>query len=297
MSPQLHTQLYGFFQHEFAQMVRSDGYRPIVFTEHGLVVALWMAMASIAAAGSWRRMGVDRLSGIQLPWILVTLLVTLVLCKSLGAISIGALAVTAVAARRAGWIMPAMLTVGALYLLGRIFLPEAIYPVLVELSTYVPTERAQSAMFRVDNEQLLLARTWEQPFLGWVNEGLLQRGPDLETGEAAPALVVDSIWMIAFGTSGLVGLGSLYGLFFLASLQPWLRRGTPRNASDEVLIVATIVGVNLLDSLANGTVIPCVILGMGGVFSAARGATHQLDTEKPRRMAPIAVLVPRRPLA
>ncbi len=54
MSPQLHTMLYGFFQHTFGQHLRYGGFRPIVFMQHGLMVGLWMAAASLAGLWLWR---------------------------------------------------------------------------------------------------------------------------------------------------------------------------------------------------------------------------------------------------
>ncbi|MBV5327317.1 MAG: hypothetical protein JZU65_06720, partial [Chlorobium sp.] len=43
MSPQLNNMLYGFFPHSWVQHLRYGGFRPIVFMQHGLMVALWMA--------------------------------------------------------------------------------------------------------------------------------------------------------------------------------------------------------------------------------------------------------------
>ncbi|MCC0078040.1 MAG: hypothetical protein H6898_15900, partial [Rhodobacter sp.] len=49
-SPQLHTRLYGFFQHDFAQAMRNGGFRPFVFMPHGLWVAFFAFMCTMAAA-------------------------------------------------------------------------------------------------------------------------------------------------------------------------------------------------------------------------------------------------------
>ena len=38
ISPQLHFMTYGFYQHEFTQVVRMGGYRPMVFLQHGIAV-------------------------------------------------------------------------------------------------------------------------------------------------------------------------------------------------------------------------------------------------------------------
>ena len=48
LSPQINIWVYGYFQHSFSQMVRGDGFRPIVFLYHGLWVAIFEAMAVLA---------------------------------------------------------------------------------------------------------------------------------------------------------------------------------------------------------------------------------------------------------
>jgi hypothetical protein len=54
MSPQLHRMFYGFHQHSFAQTYRWGGWRPMVFMEHGLMVGMWMATASLVGLWLWR---------------------------------------------------------------------------------------------------------------------------------------------------------------------------------------------------------------------------------------------------
>lgn len=49
LSPQLHTWVYGFFPHSFGQQIRDGGFRPVVFLGHGLLVAIFTALAVIGA--------------------------------------------------------------------------------------------------------------------------------------------------------------------------------------------------------------------------------------------------------
>ena len=50
MSPQLHRWVYGYFPHvSFAQQIRNGGFRPVVFFTHGLALALFTALALLAA--------------------------------------------------------------------------------------------------------------------------------------------------------------------------------------------------------------------------------------------------------
>ncbi|HLL88706.1 MAG TPA: hypothetical protein VK324_05345, partial [Tepidisphaeraceae bacterium] len=64
MSPQLHSWVYGYAQHQFAQSIRFGGYRPVVFLPHGLAVGVYMAVASIIAWWLWSTKSVTRLWGV-----------------------------------------------------------------------------------------------------------------------------------------------------------------------------------------------------------------------------------------
>ena len=80
MSPQLNVWIYGFFDHDFSQAIRYGGYRPMVFLEHGLWVALFGFMAVIAATLHLCE-GEARLR-LRNGAVLAYLLVVLFLCKS-----------------------------------------------------------------------------------------------------------------------------------------------------------------------------------------------------------------------
>ena len=88
MSPQLHRLLYGYHQHSFIQQVRDSGFRPMVFMQHGLMVATFMATGTLVAYWLWRSR--DRLPffGIPSGWVVTLLGVTTVLCKSLAAVGL-----------------------------------------------------------------------------------------------------------------------------------------------------------------------------------------------------------------
>src|SRR4051794_19272701 len=53
ISPQLHKWVYGFRAHTFAQELRWGGYRPQVFMQSGLAVAMWMTSASLVGVWLW----------------------------------------------------------------------------------------------------------------------------------------------------------------------------------------------------------------------------------------------------
>jgi hypothetical protein len=51
VSPQLHIWIYGYHQHQFEQSIRFGGFRPTVFMQHGLAVAMWMVNATVLPSG------------------------------------------------------------------------------------------------------------------------------------------------------------------------------------------------------------------------------------------------------
>jgi hypothetical protein len=91
MSPQLHSWVYGYFQHSFAQTRRLGGWRPVVFMQHGLMVGMWMCMTSLIGIGLWKKRLPNSLFGQPIIYFIVGLLITAILCKSSGAILLLAL--------------------------------------------------------------------------------------------------------------------------------------------------------------------------------------------------------------
>ena len=51
MSPQLNNMVYGFFPHSWRQHIRGNGFRPLVFLEHGLFLGIFLSTTVLAAFG------------------------------------------------------------------------------------------------------------------------------------------------------------------------------------------------------------------------------------------------------
>ena len=79
-SPQLHNWIYGYHPSEFLQQMREEGFRPMVFTGHGLIAAFFITTTLVAAASLWR----IRVRVVNLPPAGATayLAVMLVLCRA-----------------------------------------------------------------------------------------------------------------------------------------------------------------------------------------------------------------------
>src|SRR5690349_3189313 len=88
LSPQLHVWLYGFHQHSFLQNERWGGYRPMVFMEHGLMVAMWMCMTALVGLWLWRAETLSKIFDLPIYVLASLLFVTAILCRSTYAIAL-----------------------------------------------------------------------------------------------------------------------------------------------------------------------------------------------------------------
>lgn len=275
MSPQLNIMFYGFFPHDFIQHIRAGGYRPLVFLQHGLWLAILFATAIIAAVALWRQRLADGVRAQQWLFAAIFLLLVLFACRSLGAFALTIL------------ILPAVLllgTRGQLIVAGLVAGAVLVYPMLrssgvipvdsiVGISASVSAERAASLQFRLDNEDQLLARAAEKPLTGWGTWGRNQIY-DPDTGESVS--VTDGAWVILIGQFGWLGYIAQFGLLTLPIMMLALRRRTvavgPATAG-----LALMLAVNLLDLIPNATLTPITWL-IAGALAGRYAFGHLADT-------------------
>jgi hypothetical protein len=277
MSPQLHRLVYGFAQTTmFAQNVRLGGYRPSVFMNHGLMVALFMASATLVAYWLWRTGARRALAGLPMGAIAAVLGVTTLLCKSTGAAALllAGLAVlegTRLLKRPA--LILLLLAVPPIYCAARLggWDGEAL---VTAATGAAGGERAQSVEFRLRNERELVARALERPWLGWGRFGRSRIRE--ETGRDLS--ITDSLWVITLGEGGLASLISLWLLLAMpvvllvraAPARHWSERGVASAAA-----LAMVALLSLVDDLLNTMATPAVLLVSGALvtlYLAARAA-------------------------
>jgi hypothetical protein len=292
MSPQLNIMFYGFFPHAFDQHMRGDGFRPVVFLEHGLWLAILVAMAAIAAAALFRqRLSEGQRAG-QWFFAAIYILLVLFLSNSLGAFVL------------AMCLVPAVLLLGIrgqLLIAGIAAATVLLYPMLrgaglvpveqaVELAQSISTERADSLLFRVVNENALLDRANEKPFAGW---GLFGRALlyDPETGRGIS--VPDGAWIIIIGAFGWIGYIAQFGLLTVPSLVLALRRSSLA-LSPATAGLALVMSANLLDLLPNATLTPITWL-VGGALAGRCLYRVPADDPATAEATPAAAGRPNRP--
>ena len=278
-SPQLHTWVYGFFPHSFAQQIRGTGYRPVVFLGHGLEVALFASMAFISAVIAVRA----KLRILRLPAVPVAsyLAVILVLCKTLGAMLYAIIAVPLVLfTRPKTWVRfsCAILLVVCSYPLLRTY---HLVPVnqFSALANKISVDRSSSFEMRVRNEDMILSKANEKPFFGWGTWGR-HRVYDRSSGEDIS--ITDGWWAIEFGMFGWLGYLSLLGLFTTAVMRARTVVREPNTEAQFVLGgLSLLLAVNMIDLIPNADLLPFTYVMAGSIAGCVRARSARQSTRRP----------------
>ncbi|MFD1195105.1 hypothetical protein ACFQ3C_10525 [Seohaeicola saemankumensis] len=271
LSPQINIWVYGYFQHSFEQMMRGDGFRPIVFLQHGLWVAFFALMATLAAftlfkSDRSRDPKVYLMAGVYLA-------VVLVLCKSLGSILFAILLLPMViflGLRMQVRIALLMMIVALVYpvMKGNNLIPQRAILLKVADISY---ERAYSLQFRMIHEAVLLERAQVKPLLGW---GTFGRGL-VHDQNGRLLSIPDGRWVIVLGAFGWVGYIAEFGLLALSGFMMWWRvvKQRPiRQVPPWIGGLMLILGVNMIDMLPNATLTPLTWMISGAVLGYAMSA-------------------------
>lgn len=281
LSPQLNTWVYGFFQHDWVQMKRGEGFRPIVFMSHALAVAMFTMIGLTAAARLYKaKTPVMRLHP---GWALAFLGLVVVLNKSAAPLvyALVGLPLVLFATPKTQFGVAKVLAICVL-----------LYPA-VRAADLVPTEkiadlsgalfgdeRARSLNTRFVNEAKLLERASERPFFGWGGYG---RSFIHDPRSGRLQSIADGEWIVTLGKYGIVGfLGKflllVLPIFLAAREMPHMRQRSDRRF---LAALALIVAFSTLDLIPNSAshYLPFVFAGAlvgcsTGVAGGDRPATE-----------------------
>ncbi|RDW12442.1 hypothetical protein [Paracoccus thiocyanatus] len=269
LSPQINVWVYGYFQHDFIQTIRYGGYRPIVFLEHPLWVALMTMTAFLAAIAIARNHRTRRnlLIAAYLGCIVI-------LCKSAGALLQALMAAPLVAFARPRTMVLAAALVGTVALAYPTLRTTSWMPLqgIVDLALSISPERGRSLEFRLMNEEALLARAMERPVFGWGGWG---RSLFYDPYSGRLASVPDGQWVILIGARGVFGYLAQFLLLLTPIFALWRAmpggRHPPRQKEMVILgAVALMLAMNLLDLIPNATLTPLTWLTAGALLGNAR---------------------------
>lgn len=277
LSPQLHRWIYGFHQHAFVQVIRDEGYRPMVFMAHGLAVAFFTFLAVSAAAALYKA----KLKTRRIPsaWATLYLFVVLSMSRSLASLLYGMAAVTLVLVTSPRF----QAFIGTAMVLLLLFYPVARANDLIPIDTLESwieenygQARAGSMMFRFDNEGPLLDRALKRPWFGW---GSFCRACVYEpwTEAASPETVRDGAWIIRLGDQGIVGFLGAFGLLLFPVLALTRRIKYVRLRTNRRLlaVLGLMVGFCAFDLIPNGDFTRLAFILSGALWGCLTGVLQE----------------------
>lgn len=264
-SPLLSSKLYGISGWEGE---RFSGYRPRVFLSKGLELGMWMSSASMLGYWLWASGGLKRLWGLPFGLLLIYLMAVTILCRSTGALLLSAAGIAVyVEARllKTAVLSWAILLASPLYVATR---ATGIWSAreLGELTTsMINEERAESVLFRVINENMLIDKALERPAFGWGGYGRSR-----VYVEDRDVSVTDGLWIIALGQYGFFGLACFTSTLLLpAALLPSRFAAARWRAADVApgVGLTVLMSLYMLDNLSNAMPNPIYFMVVGGLMT------------------------------
>jgi hypothetical protein len=275
LAPQLHTWIYGLPGRSGWETVSFYGplrWKATVFLQSSLELTPLMGAGFLFGSSLWRVDSRAVVAGFGVRLLTWAALVATLMGKSLGGFTLTVTgALTTWSGGNRGRILLLLLTAIPPVYVGTRAAGAWSGTALVEfVEANISARRADSFHFRLINEDLLLAKAMERPWLGWGGWGRNRVNDE----EGRDITTTDGLWVMALGCHGLVGMIS----WMAAMLVPvWLvaarmrYRSQPDVDRDRVLLVAaTIVALHTVDCLVNAMVNPVYGALAGGIGSVVR---------------------------
>lgn len=266
MSPQIHSLLYGGFQHNFLQHKRWGFFRPVVCFPHALSLGMFFSATSLLSLWMYIHGKLRPVGSIPAGVFVILPLAGLICSMSLGpwaifAMGLGFLILRAQTRLRGVMAIPVILV--ALWMGARYSgLSDGEW--LVSWAKMAASaERAESLEYRVSAETLLLDHAQQRPWFGW--GGWARNQVFRESGRNVFAN--DALWVIIVGRHGL------FGVIFFYLWWTWpvflSQRRELRPDDDPVLTtLLVLIALEALNTLFNGVMSPLMVFLAGGTTSA-----------------------------
>lgn len=272
--PQLASLIYGYTPAAVETAFRFGGWRPVVFMQNGLMVALWMTAASVSGFWLWRMGVLPRVGRVPTGILVVLLCLTTFALKSVNAwaLLIFGIGILWLSTRwRTTWLVWGTLALILLYVgvrAGGLWNGQE----LTSLTTRFMDYKTLSVAFRFENERQLAERARHEPILGWGRWGRAF----LPDAWGNPNSAADSAWIIAFGQQGTVGLAAFLAFLLLPVIL--LLRRVPvadwsRAEFAPAVALTFVLLLYMIDNLANAMPNPVYMLAAGGLLMVPRGVT------------------------
>ena len=272
MSPLLHQSIYGFTQADMVQHIRYGGWRPKVFMQHGLMVALFLSISVLAIFTLRITDKTTRIMKVRSSIVEKILMITAVFaCKSGNGFIILAMAILARLMTKAG--MARLMLLALIFIIaGYLTVRVSGYWDGIELINKIESisgdaQRAGSMGARIRQENLFLLRAEEKWLFGWGGWGrafpIDEYGNRLTRG-------VDSLWIIVYSHNGVIALTLFFWMFLAAPYVVATRAhkmALNTNERSFVYMVSFIPVFVMVDSLANSMLSPLYTMVVGSLTS------------------------------
>ncbi len=144
---------------------------------------------------------------------------------------------------------------------------------LVEMVELIDRGRAASLQSRLAHERALIGHALKRPVMGWGGADQRNRPEftrDLrDFGAMGKRIVTDSLWIIAFGKQGIIGLTAIAGVLLLPAGLAIFRNSRYRKLPKTQRLSLIMAGIPVLlavDSLFNAMVNPLYAIIPGAVI-------------------------------
>ncbi|MBD1882433.1 O-antigen ligase family protein [Microcoleus vaginatus] len=291
--PILHQMIYGVNAFEdWGQARRLGGWRPVVFMQHGLMVGLWMMTAALIAVWLWQTGTLKKFMGRNIKTLAIILTIAFFLCRSTGAYSLFVFALIVLFSAK--WFrtsLPLLFIIG--YIVFYLYIAASgqfsSKDVIDFITQIFGEERASSLKYRFDMEEILGEKARQSFLFGWGDSG----GNRVYNEYGQDITVTDSLWIIAFGVNGVVGLVSLFSSLLLPVIVFCVFKYPARTWSNPKVAPAAALGVALtmyvFDCVLNAMTNPIFALIAGGISTLVLKAPESLKAKKtsspPRRQS------------
>lgn len=248
LSPQFHNWTYGFTPNKFLHAMRGSGFKPTVYLNNGLAVAMLFVAGSISAAILFKRrasiMGMPMIIPFAVIWLM------LALSRNVGATVYSLVAVPVVLMSRGRLAAFVGIVLGIAVFVYPYVRANDIIDVyeIIDWIAERSAERAQSLHTRFYNEDILWDRASERPWYGWGGYGRNRiydtLGKDIS--------ITDGEWIIRIGGRGIVGFIGTFIMLVAPVFMAFRRMG--KMAPEDRRIVdgmALLVALNAVDLLPN----------------------------------------------
>jgi hypothetical protein len=259
LSPQLHTWIYGFFPHSFAQQIRMGGFRAVVFMGHGLMVAIF-CFVCVCAAAIQLKIGKQN-EKVRNVYIFLYLVVILILQKSVGAIGMGlVIGYSILFLYRSQQVLIIKVIVAIFFLYPTFSILNLVpYDAIVSFINDFSADRAQSTNFRFTNEIELIQHAYQKLFIGWGGWGRNQFYNS----------VTDGYWLIVYGRYGAIYFYALFILFIMGVVNGVSKTSTNKNEQIVFLGLSLILAGVLFDQIQNASLGSSWFWFLSGSLSAS----------------------------